>query len=471
MSGYNRIPWNLVVIFLILSAGISAVGYSTYDYQTEQIKISKQDELSAISDLKVNEITRWYQEIVDDGISLSKNEHFVSHVEQFSQNPDRDESRQDIIVWMKSIQENRQYKNALLFDSSGNMLISLPDEMADIEYYTKSLIEETLVTKKILFSDFYRVEENGNDTHIEMLIPLVSQDSHESSVGVLVIGIDHTVILDEIVLSQPIPSESSESLIVRREGDNVIFLNELRHQKDTALSLSMPISQAELPAAMAVTGTEGIVEGIDYRGVEVLSFVRAIPDTPWFMITKVDADEIYAPIHVRALYLSFIIGTLIVFSGIGIGLFWQHQNTQLLDIQKKSKYTRDLIETSLDILLSISPDGNIIEVNKATERITGISRNQLIGTDFSDYFTEPDVAKKAYQAVLDEGIVRDRELVVRHVSGDTNHVIFNGITYLDEAGNIQYIFAAGRDITELKRAENSLKKSHDKLEIRVKERT
>jgi len=468
VSGYNRIPWNLVVIFLILSVGICAVGYSTYDYQIEQIKISRQEELSAISDLKVSEITRWYQEVVDDGKSLSKNEHFMSNVEQLSENPENNEFRSDITIWMKAILENRQYNNVILVDPSGNTLISFPDGTPDIDDHTKPLVKDALATNEIILSDFYRIDENEDFTQFKMLIPLTSQDS---SVGVLVIRIDHAVVLDKIITSWPTPSESSESLIVRREGDNVIFLNELRHQKNTILSLSMPINQIDLPAAMAVSGREGIVEGVDYRGVKVLASIRAIPDTPWFMIAKVDIDEIYAPIKVRATYLIFIVGILIIFSAVSIGFFWQHQNTQLLNSEKKSQYTRDLIETSLDMLMTISPDGKITEANKATELATGISRNQLIGTNFSDYFTEPDLAKEGYQTVLDEGVVEDAQLVIRHVSGDTLNVIFNGTTYLDKDGNIKSIFAAGRDITELKHIENALKKSHDELEIRVKERT
>ena len=82
-----------------------------------------------------------------------------------------------------------------------------------------------------------------------------------------------------------------------------------------------------------------------------------------------------------------------------------------------SSYNRRLIEASLDPLVTIGPDGKITDVNKATEIITGRVRQELIGTDFADYFTDPEKARAGYQRVIADGSVRDYPLTVRHVSG------------------------------------------------------
>ena len=85
-----------------------------------------------------------------------------------------------------------------------------------------------------------------------------------------------------------------------------------------------------------------------------------------------------------------------------------------------SLYARGLLEASLDPLVTISPEGKITDVNKATELVTGISREQLIGTDFSDYFTEPQKAREGYQQVFAEGFVTDYPLTIRHRDGRTD---------------------------------------------------
>ena len=134
-------------------------------------------------------------------------------------------------------------------------------------------------------------------------------------------------------------------------------------------------------------------------------------------------------------------------------------------------YNRSLIEASLDPLVTIGPDGKITDVNGATEQITGYSRNDLIGTDFSDYFTEPEKARTGYQQVFTDGEVRDYPLEIQHKDGHITPVLYNASVYRDENGEVIGVFAAARDITERKKAEEALKKAHETLEEKVKERT
>ncbi len=115
-------------------------------------------------------------------------------------------------------------------------------------------------------------------------------------------------------------------------------------------------------------------------------------------------------------------------------------------------YNRSLIEASLDPLVTIGPDGKITDVNAATEAATGCPREELIGTDFSDYFTDPARARAGYEKVFREGLVRDYGLELRHRDGHTTSVLYNASVYRDESGQVIGVFAAARDITERKRA-------------------
>jgi len=126
-------------------------------------------------------------------------------------------------------------------------------------------------------------------------------------------------------------------------------------------------------------------------------------------------------------------------------------------IRLSNVYNRSLIEASLDPLVTIGPDGKITDVNEATEQVTGYSRDELIGTDFTNYFTEPEKAKEVYQEVFKEGLISDYELEIQHKDGSIIPVLYNASVYKDESGKVIGVFAAARDITTLKKAGEVLK--------------
>ncbi len=132
-------------------------------------------------------------------------------------------------------------------------------------------------------------------------------------------------------------------------------------------------------------------------------------------------------------------------------------------LESALSYARSLLEASLDPLVTISIEGKITDVNKATELATGCSREELIGSVFSDYFTEPEKAKIVYKRVFTEGFVKDYPLAIRHKSGKIINVLYNATVYTNEEGKIQGVFAAARDITELKKAEEQAQESAKKL--------
>jgi PAS domain S-box-containing protein len=127
-------------------------------------------------------------------------------------------------------------------------------------------------------------------------------------------------------------------------------------------------------------------------------------------------------------------------------------------LRRAAAYNRRLIETSLDPLVTIGPDGKITDVNAAAEAATGFSRADLLGKDFADYFTDPPKARAGYQRVFGEGTVRDYPLEMRHRDGHCTTVLYNAAVYRDEVGHVVGVFAAARDITELKTSEDRAKR-------------
>lgn len=148
-----------------------------------------------------------------------------------------------------------------------------------------------------------------------------------------------------------------------------------------------------------------------------------------------------------------------------LGLFVEARDITIIKAVEQrltaaSHYARSLLEASLDPLVTISPDGKIMDVNRATEMATGCARDKLIGSDFSDYFTEPAKARAGYQQVFSTGHVTDYPLVLRHASGTMTDVLYNASVYHDESGHVAGVFAAARDVTQLKRSQEALESTN-----------
>lgn len=127
-----------------------------------------------------------------------------------------------------------------------------------------------------------------------------------------------------------------------------------------------------------------------------------------------------------------------------------------MEIKQESRYARSLIEASLDPLVTINTEGKITDMNNATANITGLSREDLTGTDFFDYFTEPQKAREVYQEVFAKGSVADSPLTLRHIEGKLTDVLFNGSVYKNESGDILGVVIVARDVTEQKRIEKEI---------------
>lgn len=143
--------------------------------------------------------------------------------------------------------------------------------------------------------------------------------------------------------------------------------------------------------------------------------------------------------------------------------------THTADQKMASQYSLSLIEASLDPLVTISITGKIMDMNQALVKITGIEREELTGSDFFDYFTEPQMAREVYEEVFDKGSVADSPLTLRHKDGKLTDVLFNGSVYKDDNGVVQGVVIVARDIAEQKWALD-LQNANKKLAFQNREK-
>jgi len=466
-----------IVIFIAASVLVAIIGYNFYQNQKKYISASSQKQLMAIADLQVREISNWRNERIGDAQVIINNDVFTKSTIKYLNDPSASEAKNIILSSLKATQKSYQYKNILLLDRNKKVRLALHKFVADYSLIHSSVIDEAIKKRGIVFGDFYRENKNGS-VYLTMAFPIINAlGKNAPIIGTIVIVLDPTLRLYPSIKEWPLPTSTGETLLVRRESNEIVYLNELRHDKNKPLTIRLPLSEADLPAVKAVLGQKGIVEGRDYRKKNVLAAIGSVPDSPWFFVVKIDGEEIYASLRLRYwVTLSFVVIGILIF-GIIVAYIWRDQQARFYRKQYETEYkraflyARGLIETSLDPLVTISAEGKIMDVNKSTELVTGLSREKLIGSRFSDYFTEPEKAAGGYKLAFEKGLIRDYPLSIRNISGQATDVLYNASVYKNESGEVQGIFAAARDITELKRIEKELKKAHDELELRVEERT
>ncbi|MCX7824265.1 MAG: hypothetical protein N2689_01745, partial [Verrucomicrobiae bacterium] len=305
------------VLLLVLLSTASVIGYLGFLYLSQMDAAARkraEEEMGAIADLKINQIVAWRQERLKDGDSLFNRRFIAVRVRDYLKDSTRNELRLEISDWLTQATYRDDYDSIVLLDPQLNLRLSVSPSAEEIGPACRQVAQEAMRLKEVVLSDLHR-DKHAGGIHMDLTVPLLLRQPSaggagmqqrfppvpgQPPVGVLLLRINPNRVLFPLIQSWPTSSRTAETLLVRRDGDDVLYLNELRHQKGTALNLRIPVSAKKLPAAMAVRGEVGVVEGVDYRFVPVVAVLRPVPGTPWFMVAKADREEVYASLRPRA---------------------------------------------------------------------------------------------------------------------------------------------------------------------------
>ena len=460
-------PWQFILIFAFLIVGISITAYFYHQTYKNNVIANKKNELTAIAKLKTDEISRWRNDRLSNAYLIQSDFALISQNLNLPENLSSPQLKAELYNWIKSLQKNNEYSNVYLSDPSGTVILST-DINSEIEQHSKVYIMEAVQSKEIIFSDIHR-GESANDIHMGLIIPLFGGENNDITVGVLFIIIDPYRFLYPLIQSLPTPSRTAETLLVRREGNEVVYLNELRHRKNTALNLRFSIEDKTLPAALAARGVMGIVEGKDYRGVPVLAAIEKISDSPWFLIAKVDINEIYAPVRASAVNVSIIVALLSIISGTIMGLLWRaeinksYQRQLKIELKEQALAKRFdyLSKYANDIILLLDEKLNIIEANERALSSYGYNREELLRLNIRDIRSEEEIKHiDNHIRLLKEKKGAVVETAHKRKDG-TAFPVESSLRLIDEGGK-KYYQSIIRDISERQRTDNELKKSESR---------
>lgn len=308
----------LIIVLGVVVAGLFVAGAFYYTSQFAGFVQSQEGELNIIADLKAQQIEQWYQNQV----------HLVNHISDSSAliRQDFEQPGEAVDLLIKHANLFRGFDGVRLYDQSGNLIASSKERSGWPMGVLKAIVPRTIESQEVQFSDLF-LDDTLREDPIRMVFaaPILTDGIIPDVLGVVAVIIDPYKELYPLIQTWPVPSNSAEILMVRREGDQVVFLNELRHQKGTALELMFSVEKQTLPAVRAVLGETKVAEGVDYRGVRVVATARSIPGTPWFVVVKKDSAEFFEPFQNQSGRIIMIFCLLILLAG-GIAFIFHMNN-------------------------------------------------------------------------------------------------------------------------------------------------
>jgi two-component system sensor histidine kinase/response regulator len=462
--------WLLIILFLIISASSIILGYLYYKSQKTRLLNDKKLELSGIADLKVRQIAQWRNERIGDAILLGENSPFINQLCDYLDSPDDMKLRSEILGSLKSITRNPEYRNVLLIDSAGEVRLFYPSRDTVMGGHLINLFSEFLKLQSPVLTDLHETS-NVSYAHLDLIIPILKKEKTDNLVvGLLAVRIDPREVLYPLVNTWPVPSKTAESLLLRQENDEVVFLNELRFKKNSALVLRKSISEEKLPAAMAVRGIEGTIDGVDYRGSSVVAAMKKVPGSPWFMVAKIDHNEVFTSLNRQMAMIIIIIILFILTIGLLLGFIEWNENVRFyrekyeaeLDHLALRKHFDYILKYANDIIFLADSDLVIIEANDRAFEVYQWGRSELIGMNLSKLTAPANLkAMEAEKKVLEKKGSATFETTHNRKNGTTIPVEISARQV--EIEGIKYFQYICRDITDRKQSELILRESEERF--------
>jgi PAS domain S-box-containing protein len=457
-------PVRLFLLCCLLLLCFAGSGFWLYRQQRQALINEHAENLHAIAQLKTSQLLAWRQERLADARMNGSGMVRLLTLQWLQSG--RQEILDDIRQRLQFFQDNEGYFNMILADARGRIQLSRLPRITELEQVEQQIVQQVVAEKQAVMGEFFYCH-NCDRVHINVAAPILDGDR---VVMVLLLVADPERDLYPIIRSWPIPHENAESLLVRRQGENALILNQPRHRTVPPLSQRLPLQQSRSPEVQAVLGTTGVFVGQDYRGTDVLTILNAIPATEWFMVTKLDLTEIVTQARYRAggiLLLVFMATVIAVTLAQLVSLSRRKALSEALLLEEQHhRQTREEIRATLysigEGVIATDSRGRVTRMNPVAETLTGWTESTALGQPLTAVYQVIDEESERPVPSPVERVLRNNTTVTMSnhtllLARDTSRrpIADSGAPIRDGAGAITGVVLVVRDQTKRRAMEKA----------------
>lgn len=460
----SSFPRLLIIALAAALLAIIIAGVLFYRYQGKQQLQGIGQELAAIAQMKARQIADWRADQLFDAAAFQQDPFLMQSADRFL-SASSDANREDLRIRLHNIALQHDYNDILLVNPAGQPVMSLSGRNEECDE-SISALNQAMRDHKPVFADFHLKKQNPA-VHLSWVAPLTGAEGRVF--GALVLIHDPAHFVYPLLQSWQDHRTSSESYLVRRDGSNVLYLSELRHSENTAMKLRFPLSRTDLISVMAVKGRQGFVRGKDYRGIDAVAVILHIPESQWYIVSKVDSSEAFAGWRFRSIMILTLIAALIAAASVSGLALWQLERKRHYRTLYKSEALRrqlsDIIERSLNEIFVFDPEtlkfqhvnhGALTNLQYTLEEIKNLTPVNL----------KPRFTEASFRAMIQPLLDNKQESLIF----ETIHCRRDGSTYpvevhlqLIDSDSGRVFLAVIFDITERKRTEAEREKLQAQL--------
>lgn len=371
------------VIFTLLAAG----GVYYLRIQQAEAREGTFQDLDAVVNLKSQQIEQWRQERMDDARFLQRSPRVSADVAVFLAAPGDPAAREAMLGWLQPMLGRGRYVSIRLHDATGRLLLVVPGPAGPDDSNPGNTFAGALSRANVVLGDLERPSPAA-PIRMELVAPVTAPGPAGSAAPIagIVLRIDPTVTLYPLLRDWPTPTVTGETLLVRRDGDAVLFLSDLSGQSGSALNVRRSLAEPDLPAAMAARGDLSRLVGRDYNAVPVLAAFRSIPASTWIVIAKIGQTEVYARRTNETWTGIFLVGLLLASVVLGASLILRQRRSALLALALESERKRTALNQRLamitrhanDSIFTFDESMRIVDANDRAVATYGHTREQLL---------------------------------------------------------------------------------------------
>jgi PAS domain S-box-containing protein len=387
----KKYPGFLIFVLVIIFLALVSSGIWLYYFQKKEILKESFVTLEAVSELKADIITEWLNARKSHASVIMASRYYTPLAASWLNSPPLETDIKNVLTGFEISRNLYKYNDALFVNPEGQIYFRLSHEGYNLHEKTLEAIKQAFKTNSVIFSDIYKI--NGIKLPLfDLVVPFFADvDGNKTAAGAIIYRYD----IGHLILNfWPATSKTAETMLVRMDGKNIVLLNDLPNHKNAALNLKIPITREEDPVAISVKIKNGITRGIDYRGKSVLSAFRAIPETNWHIIVKIDESEVLSSLNFSFLILFIAFFLCLICTITVMAVIWQRKEKfhyrSLFEaesaLRKNEIRYQGILDSMMEGFQIIDFNWNILYLNATAIRYSRRTKPELIGKNINDVF-------------------------------------------------------------------------------------